>query len=486
MIKFVSPSGWSLADRNVQPIKLSRRGLIGNDRSSFLKFASPAFLPLVDELKFAEDEYPVHIIAMGATEAYGPNRNGDGFKEAMLRACTPSFEKYAYYFRRHKNKDPLKSYGTVKRAIYNEDMRRTELLALLNKTAAAAKRNHGLVADAEIEKLARGEDVPTSMAACVPYDTCSGCGNRAKTKKDYCDESQCKYGGLKKNICKVAEDGHYLHADNPRGKFFDISTVPRGADAISTASTADYLLKSATDAGLPGLILPSAVAEELYGGDAPAMTLAEKVAEDPTLKSRALLISAMAKIADDRDADMTDAVCREPWPQHVLDAIGQPGTKRAADNLAYLADQGLVMSLSDFANWSGAESDVDSAQTLLPEVYKTATDNAHYADRLLSRDFDMSEAGDVSASFKKRAESLSETHAFVGPAVRRNILRSGLSGGLVSRVKIAQDIALIGGPETSLALDYSTYKLAALERVGKLVDNFLPVAALAHSQNCVN
>jgi hypothetical protein len=167
-IKFVSPSGWDFDRQIAVPIKVSNRGLIGNDRRDFLKTASESFLPYIDNYKFASDEMPVHLIALGASEAYGPNRNGDGFKEATCRKYHDTFVKFAKFFRNHKNKpekgDPF--YGYVKASAYNEDMRRVELLCALNMNKAAASRNGGLVADAEIEKLAKGEDFPVSMA-CV-------------------------------------------------------------------------------------------------------------------------------------------------------------------------------------------------------------------------------------------------------------------------------------------------------------------------------
>jgi hypothetical protein len=167
-IKFVSPSGWEFDRQIVVPVKIGSRGLIGNDRRDFLKTASHSFLPQIDNYKFASDEIPVHLIALGASEAYGPNRNGDAFKEATCKKYHDTFVKFAKFFRNHKNKpergDPF--YGHVKASAYNDDMRRVELLCALNATKAAADRNGGLVADTEVEKIARGEDFPVSMA-CV-------------------------------------------------------------------------------------------------------------------------------------------------------------------------------------------------------------------------------------------------------------------------------------------------------------------------------
>lgn len=170
MIKIVSPSGWDFDGPIMTPIKISSRGLIGNDRSDFIKRASHTFLPFLDEIKFAADEEPVHAIALGASEAWGVNRNGDGFKEATCKRYHNTFEKFARAFRNHKNKNPAESYGVIKKSAYHDTMRRVELLLGYNKTKEAAERNGGFVADKEIEKLARGEDLAVSMACLTDPD----------------------------------------------------------------------------------------------------------------------------------------------------------------------------------------------------------------------------------------------------------------------------------------------------------------------------
>ena len=91
----------------VQRVKVSSRGLRGSDRSEFLKTASHEFVELIDRTKVAKDEEPIHLIALGASEAYGPNRNGDGFKEATCQKYHGTFKKYARWYRNHKNKGVL-------------------------------------------------------------------------------------------------------------------------------------------------------------------------------------------------------------------------------------------------------------------------------------------------------------------------------------------------------------------------------------------
>jgi len=232
--KIITPGSQNFGEPAMQQIKVARSGLRGSDLDAFVKRASVQFIDKMASLHFGPGEVPVHLIAVGATEFYGPNRNGDGFKEATCRIWHPTFEKYARWFRNHDNKDVAKGRGIIRATSYNEPMHRIELLVGLNGTKEAADRNHGLIADEEMEKLAKGEDIPVSMACRVKHDVCSGCGNKAKSRADYCStEGSCKYGGCRDNLAKTFEDGHTLHVDNPEPSFFDISNVFRPADRIA-------------------------------------------------------------------------------------------------------------------------------------------------------------------------------------------------------------------------------------------------------------
>lgn len=234
--KIIPPWAYQFDEPPMQLVKFSSRGLRGADLDQFVKRASVSFLSKLDQYKPQPGEILTHIIAMGATEAVGPNRNGDGFKEAMLKQYHPTFVSHGRLFRHHRNRDPSKSYGVIKASAYNDAMRRVELLGAINATKEAAERNGGLVGDEEAAIIERGDSYPGSMAIRVPYDVCSGCGNRAKTRAEYCGPELCKYGGLKDNIGKTFDDGTTLHADNPEGVFFDYSKVFRGADPISWAT----------------------------------------------------------------------------------------------------------------------------------------------------------------------------------------------------------------------------------------------------------
>lgn len=267
-------------------LKIASSGFGFNDRQFFIKRAGAQLADAITRTKFEPGEVPAHSIALGASEWFGLNRNADGFKEATCKKYHHTFKTHARAFRDHLNKNPRKSYGIIKESWYNEPMHRIELLMAYNGTKEAADRNEGLVADKELELLNKGSDFDTSMACKIPYDQCTICGNRARTRAEYCsgehEGGHCKGGGLKNHIGDVLESGEHLGADNPDPLWFDNSKVWRHADRIASAS----LVKAASErkrvggaeqAELLGVTMPWSIAIDHNSG--PDVELAVKLAE---------------------------------------------------------------------------------------------------------------------------------------------------------------------------------------------------------------
>lgn len=85
----------------------------------------------------------------------------------------------------------------------------------------------------------------------VPYDICTICGHKSKTRKDYCN---CiRFIGMN----KILDDGRRIGVINTYPRFFDISFVFIGAD-----KTAKVMCKLASGLWVPQSVLD---AEELYG-----------------------------------------------------------------------------------------------------------------------------------------------------------------------------------------------------------------------------
>jgi hypothetical protein len=277
----------------------------------------------------------VLVNALGAAEYWGQNANGDRFGLAGLthdcanhkgRAhLVDEFTKkpipvYGYKtflkanpFVHHRNKDPNRAFGKVALALWNSFMKRVELVVILDRRLAAK-----FGAQHVIDKLDAGEFPDVSMGCRVPYDVCTICRNKSKTKDDYC---QCikRYG-----MGHIFDDGRIVGVENPYPRFFDISFVFIGADR-----TAKAMAKLAAMTEMPsGLIVPQSVldAELLYD-----------VSEDPMGLVKAAGIDQGQ--FDDVDEKLAAAVFRKAL--HTAKKMKRPGVppKKMTQDVASYAPQ---------------------------------------------------------------------------------------------------------------------------------------------------
>lgn len=173
----------------------------------------------VADLKPETGKIYVHILAMGAGEYFGANRNADYFPEQNLIKWHDTFRTSpAHIFKHHINKNPEIAIGQVIFSVYNERMHRVEIIAWID-----TKKGWDIV-----DKIERGEFPATSMACHTPYDTCSICGNKARSRNEYCSH-------LRSELGRVHADGSKTMAinDGPL-KFFDMSVVFKPADITSS------------------------------------------------------------------------------------------------------------------------------------------------------------------------------------------------------------------------------------------------------------
>ena len=493
MIKYVSPSGWDWERPVAMEIPISSRGLIGNDRVDFVKSAGHMFLDEIDNIKFAKDEVPVHLIALGASEAYGPNRNGDGFKEATCKQHHDTFVKFAKFFRNHKNKpergDP--HFGVVKSSAYNDKMRRVELLVALNKEKSAVDRNGGFVADQELEKIASGDDMAVSMACRVPYDTCSFCGNQAKTRADYCSREKCAAGGCSSNLTKlikVGNDLHHLHVDNPNPTWFDISRVFRPADRIAYGAKADYLTKAASDNGVFDLLDYIKMAED---DSAPLHVIMHQdnfaglnsYNFDRRVAERVKIAYQLAELEESEKAGSDEIYRAFDCTQEGVDlkSLGQLGTEKCAAGLGALADKKVILHLKDWAELSGRSDLAEKAASYLPGIYKrlVASD--------IERQLEATKGKYVSeklATYENRtlASSLEKSHGLEKEAVDTRVALSTLRGNAIPMVNKSSDTN-VSDEAIKLATDYALYKVACLSRIASFDTEFPLTARLCIRQN---
>jgi hypothetical protein len=483
MIKVIQPHAQNFSEPVAAMIKISSRGIIGADRHEFVKRAGAEFADKIAAIKFAADEVPVHLIAIGATEDYGPNRNGDGFTRECCKKYHHTFEKFARFYRDHANKNPAKSYGLVKASFYNEPMRRIELVCALNGSQAAADRNGGLIADTELEKLAAGKDIPVSMACKIPFDKCSACGNKARTRAEYCDSVEnggyCKAGGLKHNLGRVLEDGHVLHADNPDPSFFDISHVFRPADRIAYVS--GQLQKAANHAGL---LSGAELAEQMNVGFPFYLNAAN------ASKQAAAQYEALCKLAA---AERDVSTVAPEWAQialahsaavHTPIDVNECDFAKMAEVFRGLADAGVILSLRDFLALtvkSANETLVNAVAQALPNVFSRLENDPNILETLEANKFYPAEY--APARINVWAEKIAHTRSMLAQNIEKRAYLAAIRAAAprqMQREKCASTAA-----ETALAQHYALYKIAAFAVASRKYSNNLLTANHCVLQNYV-
>ena len=466
MIKLITPAAYDFAEPVSQLIKLSSHGLVGEDMRQLVKRAGASVMEQFNKLAFAPGEVPVHVIALGATESTGINRNGDGFKAASCRKYHPTFVKNARWFRHHSNKRKNRSYGIFKASMYNEDMGRIELIAALNGTKEAADRNGGLVADEELEKLANNEAFDVSMAASVPLDVCSSCGHKSASRREYCDESSgCPHGGLKHNIGKVFEDGHHLHADNPDPNWFDLSSVIKRADRIAMVlGRADEKEEALQKAAACQSIIGGAELAERAGVTLPLWMQGEGPWDSPRITGQMKIASRLI------DRELTADTAPPSLFQRAFLAEVQPprtdlpnlrqGPVKLAHLLTALAEVDCLLPPVDFLSLLQGQPvekvAADAVAARLPGVFSLLAELPDLEHRLQQNPYLPEYLTTESARHwaQKQASTWSLTRPLVVERLQRSVLRQAQDVPL--REKQASTAA------DALAQEYALYQLGFL------------------------
>jgi hypothetical protein len=201
------------------------------------------------------------VNALGAGEYFGSNINSDYFPWDALahEGDDYGYKTFlrAHAFQHHANKDPARAFGVPVRSILNTHMKRVELIIRLDREQARAQGADGI-----LSRVEKGEFPDVSMGCKVPFDVCSICGHRSKTRDDYCqhmrppEELRGIYGPN-----KILPDGRKIYVINLTPRFFDISFVFIGAD--KTAKVMAKLASRGSHVCLgPVCALPSGVRGE--------------------------------------------------------------------------------------------------------------------------------------------------------------------------------------------------------------------------------
>ena len=496
--KVVPVGSWDFGVEPTQLIKVASTGLRGEDRDALEKrAASPVFANIVDNMELGKGDIPIHMIAIGAKEAFGCNRNGDAWDIDTCQKQAHTFESRplsqykqgehngARFFMHHKNKDPNISYGYVKAAEFNEPMKRIELLIIGNGTKEAAERNGGFVIpDHVLDKLHDNEFIGGSMACKVAYDVCSICGNKAPSRKYYCKEAECvgpdgvKGLGCKHNLGRLLKHGRQQFVDNPNAVFFDYSYVGRPADRTAYGGVVDYQTKSASLLGDERVIGGAELAELYEAQQVPSYSdIRYSNTEDRQVKLARVLADLERHFEDSPDTrDFETARAFVPRLQPPLDwsPLGEAGPFKMAAGLRALADANVLLTLEDFLTIACPAQGSDKLaavaghiSAMLPGVFSRLADSDDLRERVGRNVFRPAEELPP-ASARAWATKVAETRGCSFEAVQSRVCRSALQLAPLPTLrqssfdKLASDDDDSSAVAAKLAEEYALYKLATL------------------------
>lgn len=241
--------------------------------SDLLKIASDS---MMKDVEFHPDFVYLLIRAMSAGEYWGENNNVDFFEELELKQSYQTFMD-AKVFKNHENKEVEKALGDVISSVWNDDMKCVDLVIRIDKVIAPTITRGFLT----------GTITDVSMGCRVDHVVCSYCGNKAKTRKDYCEH--LRDHSLRG---KIMENGVKVYEINKGPKFHDISVVNKGADRTAKAFIVidgkDGLKKTASESAQVTAntkvadVIAAMGIEKVASDDIPNKIF--KLASDPILK----------------------------------------------------------------------------------------------------------------------------------------------------------------------------------------------------------
>ena len=437
-----------------------------------IKTASPVHPEIVRYASnLSPDKSKLYVLlnAMGAAEYYGQNINNDLFdehnswadvddpivKRAHLCLTNDSytwgyktFEKFAHPYQHHRNKDPKASYGSVKLAVWNDPMKRVELIVEIDREKAAQVGAQQLV-----DKLDRGEHPDWSMGAKVPWDRCTCHGDSEETftrmrqavhqnpttppgeaikvahkanpipgisltRHDYCENMLKRAGQVLPSGVKIG-----VHNDFPR--FFDISSVYIGADKI--AKTVAKLAHVDKSICVGDRCFPSALVADAYktasaesdchcGGtcDPCSMSKVASVKEADQEKRVPLAMDASGDVRKFQKALKQVETHEKDISKNILDRLGQESPDRA---LSSAAARGILLKPREFQRVilvrmgkPGLADELDRGNAVFRSVPSV--------DRSIPLG-----AGAVSPSVDSMLRGSMRDRSFYGPLLHRRILR---------------------------------------------------------------
>lgn len=392
-----------------------------------------------------DDRY-VYVLCsnMGAGETWGSNINADRFLRHVLAYEGRDWGVQTFLdagiYKHHVNKDKKKSYGDITFVLFAPAptyLDRVESIVRLDRERAAR-----VGAEDVIQAVDRGEFPAWSMGARVAEDVCSFCGNRAKTRSQYCIHMR-KYpnmiitaeffGRRGFDNLQTNQLGLRICVDNPKPKFFDFSRVWIGA--APEAKT----LRKVAEVGRAEFISSADLAEAIIKGAADKSATITKRVEG----TESDLIGKSMKIFSKREEEL---------PTDVLNDLGDAGLKGA---LSTTSSMGIVLKPKEFqrvvlrSRGEGGVADLlDNLGAVFPRT-----------DRITSCHSELAGTHFVQALAHMLLNFVQKRSVY-GPAIKARIIRVNVTGN-GPKEPTEHDTE----PLKKISSLYNGYRLGLLEKV---------------------
>lgn len=447
MIKFSRNSDFDFGIESVSVV---------NEIKTLIKRASAREL-----LKFEKtaNQTDLHVIAVGAYEGTGFNRNGDCFLDKDCKSNYSFFKKAdRAVHRHHKNKKDDPKFGNIKAAAYNEPMKRIELIVGLDNDKCADI----------IQEQEKVGHTNWSMASKQAYDICSWCKHAAHSDEDRCEH-------IPANIGEINKQGEMCGMINPDPKWFEISYVRRPADRIGMS-----LQKMASNQELTPMLTRDFL--QLYPGfNSPSDEfLISKKASD-----KRDLIQKLSEIEKHLDAVAkkapTNIAKTEKMAAELIDDLRQLDPHKF---FKIAADNGIILSPENFSVYLFGdrvkEAAVKGMHSHLSHIYTDLTKEGG-EDVLHNEKFEPAAFGHFNNSIRNKFSKLATDYSlfdlYLKPRFYNQVIHK-----TAANLQSAQPSGSVF--EKELAKQYAAYKLAALNYLNdsnKLTDDLL-VAAVAQNR----
>lgn len=503
MIKFTSNNDFNFSIESVSLV---------TDTKSLTKRASARDLMRYKKTPNQED---LHIIALGAYEGTGFNRNLDAFMEKDCESNHHLFtDSDRCIHRHHKNKPKDPKYGNIKASAYNRVMKRVELIIGLDRDKCADI----------LDEQERTGNTNWSMASKQAHDVCTWCSHKAKTDNDRCSHIPMKLGELNK-------EGVMCGMMNPDPRWFEMSYVRRPADRIGMslaklASTGELKPMLPRDfMNLYGdIYVPEHLSISKKASDKRALLVklaelekhVEGIAQSGPKTSRDLFMSRHAdKLTNSNPPDKggdkgspfggghsdgnKDKQKNETGKGGIPDkAIDQLRKYEPSQILKLLADKGIIFSPEDFAKYlfdtRVGQQDVHGMKSHLPGGFQDAAAGGMGGDVVNNEHFDPASQGHAPVDAKSLIGGMAPQQSMNGDEslkrVMQGLISSGGSPGADMNAGCGPNMIPPAPPEAmktksafhkELAKQYVAYKLAALnylDEIGKLDEDLMWNAVL--------